>query len=223
MRDFDMENREFLPLRDSVFQTLRDEILRGELKPGQRLMEIHLADRLGVSRTPVREAVRKLEQEGLVQMIPRRGAVVANITEEDLRDVLEVRKVLECLAMELVCRRRTEEDLTALKQALDDFRREIRSGEQSRIAVCDVVFHELIYEMTGNQRLIQILNSMRGPMYRYRMEYLKEEEKRTMLVEEHLDMVSAIENRDVRAAKKIITQHISNQQASLLESLKNRD
>ena len=86
---------EYLPLRDVVFNTLRQAILTGELKPGERLMEIHLADRLGVSRTPIREAMRKLELEGLVVMIPRKGAQVARITEKNLKDVLEVRRALE--------------------------------------------------------------------------------------------------------------------------------
>ena len=90
--DFSVNMNEYLPLRDVVFNTLRQAILKGELKPGERLMEIALAERLGVSRTPIREAMRKLEQEGLVVMIPRRGAQVANITEKDLNDVLEVRK-----------------------------------------------------------------------------------------------------------------------------------
>ena len=89
---------EYLPLRDVVFNTLRQAILRGELAPGERLMEIQLADKLGVSRTPIREAIRKLELEGLVVMIPRKGAEVARITEKDMRDVLEVRGTLEELA-----------------------------------------------------------------------------------------------------------------------------
>ena len=100
---------EYLPLRDVVFQTLRQAILYGELKPGERLMEVHLAERLGVSRTPIREAIRKLELEGLVVMIPRRGAVVASITEKDLKDVLEVRRTLEILACEVACERITPE------------------------------------------------------------------------------------------------------------------
>ena len=79
---------EYLPLRDVVFNTLRDAILKGELEPGERLMEIQLAERLGVSRTPIREAIRKLELEGLVLMIPRKGAEVAKISEKSLRDVL---------------------------------------------------------------------------------------------------------------------------------------
>ena len=86
---------EYLPLRDVVFNTLRQAILKGELAPGERLMEIQLAEKLGVSRTPIREAIRKLELEGLVLMIPRKGAEVAKISEKSLRDVLEVRRSLE--------------------------------------------------------------------------------------------------------------------------------
>lgn len=83
MKDFMQENMdEFLPLREVVFKTLRQSILTGELKPGERLMEIHLAEKLGVSRTPIREAIRKLELEGLVTMIPRRGAEVAKISKK---------------------------------------------------------------------------------------------------------------------------------------------
>ena len=98
--NFTVSMDEFLPLRDVVFNTLRRAILTGELKPGERLMEIHLANKLGVSRTPIREAIRKLELEGLVIMIPRRGAEVAQITEKSLKDVLEVRRALDALCVE---------------------------------------------------------------------------------------------------------------------------
>ena len=103
MKDISLHMDEYLPLRDVVFKTLREAILTGELEPGERLMEIKLADKLGVSRTPIREAIRKLEIEGLVNMTPRKGAVVAEISEEDLQNVLEVRRVLEKLAVELAC------------------------------------------------------------------------------------------------------------------------
>ena len=96
-----IKDDEYLPLRDVVFNTLRQEILTGKLKPGERLMEIHLANKLGVSRTPIREAIRKLELEGLVIMIPRRGAEVAQITLKSLQDVMEVRRALDVLAIEL--------------------------------------------------------------------------------------------------------------------------
>ena len=121
MKDFEMTIDEYLPLRDVVFNTLRRAILKGELEPGERLMEIALANKLGVSRTPIREAIRKLELEGLVVMIPRKGAEVARITEKDLRDVLEVRTSLEKLAIELACDRITEDDIHDLKLACKNF------------------------------------------------------------------------------------------------------
>lgn len=112
---------EYLPLRDVVFNTLRQAILKGELEPGERLMEIQLAERLGVSRTPIREAIRKLELEGLVLMIPRKGAEVAKISEKSLRDVLEVRRSMEELAIELACQRMGQEELEKLEEAQRTF------------------------------------------------------------------------------------------------------
>ena len=103
MGEFELNMDDYLPLRDVVFQTLRKAILTGELMPGERLMEIHLAQKLGVSRTPIREAIRKLELEGLVMNIPRRGAQVAEISERGLRDVLEVRRALDTFCAELAC------------------------------------------------------------------------------------------------------------------------
>ena len=118
--DLHLEMNEYLPLRDVVFNTLRQAILRGELKPGERLMEIALSQRLGVSRTPVREAIRMLEQEGLVIMIPRKGAEVAEITEKNMQDVLEVRKALEELSVQLACERITPEQVEDfLKENID--------------------------------------------------------------------------------------------------------
>ena len=114
--NFKVTMNEYLPLRDVVFNTLRQAILKGELQPGERLMEIQLATKLGVSRTPVREAIRKLELEGLVLMIPRKGAEVADITEKSLRDVLEVRQALEELAVQLACDKITEEEIEELKK-----------------------------------------------------------------------------------------------------------
>ena len=117
--NFKVNMNEYLPLRDVVFNTLRQAILKGELAPGERLMEIQLAEKLGVSRTPIREAIRKLELEGLVLMIPRKGAEVAKISEKSLRDVLEVRRSLEELAIELACQRMSEEDRLPLRAGAD--------------------------------------------------------------------------------------------------------
>ena len=183
---FNVTMNEYLPLRDVVFNTLRQAILRGELKPGERLMEIQLANKLGVSRTPIREALRKLELEGLVNMVPRKGAEVADITEKSLRDVLEVRKALEELSVQLACEKITEEEIEELKRVAERFKDTLNDQDVTKIAEADVAFHDVIYTATDNQKLILLLNNLREQMYRYRVEYLKKEEA-TRIMCEHID------------------------------------
>ena len=167
MKEFEANNEnDYLPLRDVVFNTLRTSILTGELKPGERLMEIHLADKLGVSRTPIREAIRKLELEGLVTMIPRRGAEVAQITEKNLRDVLEVRRALDALAVELACERITEDELAELKKACENFELETKRGNANQVAQADVELHDIILKASGNERLMQMISKLSQQMYR---------------------------------------------------------
>ena len=211
---------EYLPLRDVVFNTLREAILRGELKPGERLMEIQLANKLGVSRTPIREAIRKLELEGLVLMIPRKGAEVAQITEKSLRDVLEVRRALENLAVQLACLRMSPQTLADLKAAARAFE-EILGGEDvTAVAEADVAFHDVIYMATDNQRLISLLNNLREQMYRYRVEYLKKKECHKQLLWEHQEIIRAIEAGEIDVATKITEQHIDNQVEAVSDALR---
>ena len=217
--DFSVNMNEYLPLRDVVFNTLRQAILKGELKPGERLMEIALAERLGVSRTPIREAMRKLELEGLVVMIPRRGAQVANITEKDLNDVLEVRIALENVAIEKACKNMTDEDMSRLWVAAKSFEHTIGEGNLVKLAEADVAFHEIIYQASDNKRLIQTLNNLREQIYRYRVEYLKDGETRDVLVREHEERTRAIRERDVERAQKISFQHIENQRMGIIHSI----
>ncbi len=212
-----------MPLRDVVFHTLREAILKGELQPGERLMEIKLANRMGVSRTPVREAIRMLELEGLVIMIPRKGAQVAQITEKDLKDVLEVRMGLEELAVKFACERITSEQLKNLKAAADQFEEQVNTVSEDDItalAESDVHFHDLIYQATGNQRLVQLLGNLREQMYRYRVEYLKDVEIRSSLVREHNEICKALENHDEERAYKYTVVHIKRQQDTIIKMMK---
>lgn len=213
---------EYLPLRDVVFKTLRQAILRGELKPGERLMEIKLANKLGVSRTPIREAIRKLELEGLVLMIPRRGAEVAEITEKSLNDVLEVRKALEELSVQLACERITPEQVEEMKMAAEDFRKVLKSGDVTKIAEADVKFHDIIFAATNNQRLITLLNNLREQMYRFRVEYLKQKECYPQLLEEHDKLIALISGGEVEEACELMGRHIDNQ-ASTVSDVIRRD
>lgn len=218
--DFEIKMDAYLPLRDVVFNSLRQAILRGDLKPGERLMEIQLANRLGVSRTPVREAIRKLELEGLVQMIPRKGAEVAKITVKDLEDVLEVRTALEELAVRDACEHVTQEQLDRLGQANEEFRRALEGEDLLVCGKADMNFHEIIYEATNNRRLMQILNNLREQMYRYRMEYLKDREMYPVLLREHETIREALGARDREKAGAAIRDHIENQRESIINSLR---
>ena len=213
---FNVTMNEYLPLRDVVFNTLRQAILRGELKPGERLMEIQLANKLGVSRTPIREALRKLELEGLVNMVPRKGAEVADITEKSLRDVLEVRKALEELSVQLACEKITEEEIEELKRVAERFKDTLNDQDVTKIAEADVAFHDVIYTATDNQKLILLLNNLREQMYRYRVEYLKKEEAYPQLIAEHEELIDNISKRNKEEATRIMCEHIDNQVATVI-------
>ena len=209
MKDFEMTIDEYLPLRDVVFNTLRRAILKGELEPGERLMEIALANKLGVSRTPIREAIRKLELEGLVVMI--------------LRDVLEVRTSLEKLAIELACDRITEDDIYDLKLACKNFEESFGKDDLTTIAEKDVAFHDIIFRSTKNARLIQILNNLREQMYRYRLEYLKDTQSHDRLVEEHQRIVDAIIDKNKEEAVRLIQEHIYIQELTVIKKLQEQE
>lgn len=215
-----VEMDEFLPLRDVVFNTLRRAILTGQLKPGERLMEVHLASRLGVSRTPIREAIRKLELEGLVIMIPRRGAEVARITEKSLKDVLEVRRALDALSVELACDRITQEDINRLLEACRAFERAVREGDASVIASADVALHDIIVEATGNVRLQQLVNNLSEQMYRFRFVYIKEESQHDNLIAEHREIYESIVSRDKERAAAAARLHIDNQERSIIRQIR---
>jgi DNA-binding GntR family transcriptional regulator len=216
-----MDVNEYLPLRDVVFNTLRQAILRGEMEPGERLMEIQLAQKLGVSRTPIREAIRKLELEGLVVMIPRKGAEVAHITEKDMRDVLEVRSTLEELAVTLAIQNATDEKIEELRAANKVFESAVVSKDVVNIVDMDVKFHDILYSMTDNARLIQIINNLREQMYRYRLEYVKDARTHSILISEHNDIIREIKDKNVDVARKVIRQHINNQEKGIIRLLNN--
>ena len=207
----------FLPLRDVVFNTLREAILKGDLKPGERLMELQLAAQLGVSRTPIREAIRMLEQEGLAVTVPRKGAEVAKMTLKGMEDVLEIREALDILACQLACVRITEEQLALLEEKKKAFEDSLKSGNVREIAETDVAFHDVIYDATNNPKLVNMLNNLREQIYRYRVEYLKNEENYPKLITEHNAIFDALSNHSQDAAIISIREHVKNQAIAVKE------
>ena len=200
--NFKVNMNEYLPLRDVVFNTLRQAILRGELKPGERLMEIQLANKLGVSRTPIREAIRKLELEGLVLMIPRKGAEVAEITEKNMRDVLEVRKALEELAVQLACEKITEEEIQNLEKIQEEYKRIVSQDSIDAIEVYQQnrLYHFSIYKASQLDRVCSMIESLWDNLSFFKLVYgqkllLKEESRRNMIAE-HDSYLEALKNHD---------------------------
>ncbi|MDR2888514.1 MAG: GntR family transcriptional regulator [Lachnospiraceae bacterium] len=214
-----VELSEFLPLRDVVFNALRKAILTGRLKPGERLMEVHLGEQMGVSRTPIREAIRKLELEGLVVMVPRRGAEVAGMTVKSMQDVLEVRRSLDVLSVELACDRMSETELERLREAGNKFTQAIKTGNAAVMAEADVVFHDIIVAGTGNLRLQQLLNNLAEQIYRYRFVYLQDDIRHELLVDEHEAVYHGIRNRNKIAAVEAVRIHIDNQEQSIIRHI----
>lgn len=219
-QEFNAKVDEFLPLRDLVFKKLRRAILLEELKAGERLTEIHLADKLGVSRTPIREAIRKLEMEGLVVMVPRRGAVVAGINEKNLKDVLEVRRVLDMLSAELACGRINEAEKEALHEACEAFEEAVRGEDLREIAQKDVELHSIIIKATGNLTLQQMIDNLAEQMYRYRVKYLKDDSQYAVLSKEHQAIYESIVRGDRRMAAKLAKEHIDNQEKAIISQLR---
>lgn len=215
--DLKLNMNAYLPLRDVVFNTLREAILRGDLKPGERLMEIQLASQLGVSRTPIREAIRMLEQEGLAVTMPRKGAEVAKMTLKGMEDVLEIRAALDELASQLACERMTEEQLARLEDKKVIFEKSLKTGNVKAIAEADVNFHDVIYEATGNPKLVNMLNNLREQIYRYRIEYLKNADNYPILIKEHEAIYQSICNRNQDEAKVAIAIHVENQAIAVKE------
>lgn len=222
VKNMQLEVHKDVPLRDEVFNTLRKAILNGDLVPGQRLMEIALSEKLGVSRTPVREAIKRLEAEGLVVIVQRKGAEVAGISGSQLRDVLEVRLALEELAGELACVRITDKELEQLKSINNSFMKMIEDSDTlaSEIAKADVEFHSVIYNATGNKRLIQMVNDFSQQMYRYRLEHIKELADKRVLGTEHSDIIEAIAAKDVVWTRDAIRSHINKQEQAIVQKLK---
>lgn len=212
-----------MPLRDVVFRTLRDAILTGKLVPGERLMENQLAEKLGVSRTPVREALRMLELENLVELVPRKGAQVLDMSEKDIVNILEVRSVLEGLATSLACKKMTPEQLTELKGIEEKFEKAIEEKSLEDIAENDEEFHLLIFASSENDKLIQIFKNLQIQLYRYRMAHLKIDSSIPAIVAHHKGIIRAIENHDAEEGTTLAQGHVKYHTEFILRAVRNKN
>lgn len=212
-----------LPLKDVVYETLRNAILKGELKPDVRLMEIHLADELGVSRTPVRQAVRLLEKEGLAVIYPRRGALVAHMSVKDLEDVIEMRIALDVLAVKKTCENADTDTIKKLEEEVVAFEEAMKTDDIRKIVEKDEAFHNIIYDCASNPKLTKAIVGLREQMYRYRFKYIREKSMMSTLIAEHKQILEAIKNRDKDAATEAMTIHLTNQHEAVKQMIEASD
>lgn len=204
------------PLRELVFETLREAIISGKLKPGQRLMEVQVAEALGVSRTPVREAIRMLELEGFVVMMPRKGAYVADISIKDITSVFEIRRALEGLAAELAAERASPEHLEKLERLLVELADCVEREDVARFVELDTKFHETVYEASRNERLAPILSLLREQIQRFRTRTLSNPGRMRVAHDEHRALVEALADRDAERARQLASEHIESAENLLM-------
>ncbi len=153
-------------------------------------------------------------------MVPRKGAEVAMITEQDIKDVLEVRAALEELAVNLACQKISDEDVEKLLKVKKEFTEAASKLDVEVVIQKDVEFHDVIYNSTKNEKLIQIINNLREQIYRFRVEYIRQMSDFTSLIKEHDEIVSSIVNKDSKLAKEIAAKHIENQEKAVIGSIK---
>lgn len=213
---FELKLDNYKPLREVVFESVRGAIISGVLKPGERLMEVQLAEKLGVSRTPIREAIRKLELEGLVIMMPRKGAYVADLSLKDITDVLEIRAALEGLASGLAALRITDEEIEELELTALQFHKAIEADDFENIVLKDIEFHDRIFKATRNEKLLQITNNLREQVQRFRLMYINKSNKSKDLSKEHYEIAEAISKRNIDMAERLAKKHIENAEKYIL-------
>lgn len=195
-------------LRERVFQTIRQSILEGKYKPGDTLRESAIANELKVSRTPVREAIRQLQLEGLVRSIPNKETVVCGITEEDVHDIFLVRDKLEGVAGRLAAERITQEELEKMEEIIELTEFYASKGDLSRLESLDHTFHDAIYNATKSKIIKHVLSDFHSYIQQVRKKSMATPGRVNYLIEEHRGIYEAIKNRDGDKAEELINAHL---------------
>ena len=209
--EFEKNGYESISLRDSVYLTIREAILNGKYPPNKRLREIPLAEELGVSRTPVREAIKRLAEEHLVVIMPKCGAKVADYSDKDVADALAVRLVIENMAVKLAARYMTKDQVIEL--------RDINGEMEEALKDKALRFHSSICAGANNQVLQKTMAMLDAEVLRYRVDYIKGIEDYMQLIKEHKELIDAIDARDEEKAEELMSRHIENQKKKVLEAL----
>ncbi|MDO4176248.1 MAG: GntR family transcriptional regulator [Bacillota bacterium] len=215
MLNFDIQNHK--PLREMVYEELKMQILTGAIIPGTRMMEVELAEEMGVSRTPIREAIRKLEKEGLVTIEPRRGAYASMISTEDMVEILEVRQDLEGLAAFFAAERMQPAQLDELKAVSASYNEAVTRGSMEDMIKFDTRFHRIIVDSCHNKILVQMIEQLQELVLRFRYIYYDNFKRAENMPEEHEAILKAIESKDTNLAREAADVHIDRLKTMVIE------
>ncbi len=214
-----------LPTRKSlgqhVFENLKKAIIRGDIAPGNRLVESRIAATMDISRTPVREAIHKLEREGLIEKLPRGGFSVLGLSRENIEETFGIRSVLESYAARLATERHREEDLLPLEKKIREFQRCLDSGRTENLARINTEFHNLLYALSQSPKLIKMISDLMDQIYRFRKILMTVENMPRAGNEDHSMMLRAMRDRDLARVESLVKEHILRGQRAVLNALGN--
>lgn len=211
-----LDGVELCSLTDRIYQLLKDNIVRHRLEPGARLLDYEIADSLKVSRTPVREAISKLGAEGLVDIIPRRGAFVINLSTNDIKDIYEVREALEVLAIRLGIPLLSDEGLLELEEIMDEYGTALDGETYLACFELDRKFHDQLVKLSGNAKLVEMYMQLGGNIQTTRWRHCQDGYRQRLSFEQHRAILDAVRKRDVDLAVKLVGDHINSVKRDLL-------
>lgn len=192
----------------SVYENLRSAILKGDLAPDSRVVESRVANALGISRTPVREAIHKLEREGLLRQDPKGGFFVLGLTRADIEETFGIRSVLESYAARLAAIRHLEGDLQPLEEKLRRYQQCLDREDLGALPQINTEFHDLLYGLSRSPRLMKMINDLRDHIYRFRLVILKKRATAELSNNDHRLMLKAIRKRDTDGVESLVREHI---------------
>jgi DNA-binding GntR family transcriptional regulator len=204
------------PLGDEVYETVKSAILKGELPPGHRLVEEQLAEQLGASRTPIRQAIHMLFRENLVQQLPKAGFVVQGLSLEDIEEILDLRCVLESHAARKAAENITDKALADLNRLNEAFGKSIDKSTHSRLAELNTDFHYALYELAQSERLNRLIRDLHDHLYRYRVALLRLKDMARTSYQDHQEMISAMADRNPNLTEQLVRQHIEKGKDTIL-------
>ncbi|MCP3954934.1 MAG: GntR family transcriptional regulator [Desulfobacterales bacterium] len=195
-------------LGQHVLETLRQAIIGGNMAAGSRMVENRIAESLGISRTPVREALHKLEREGLIKKQPRGGFIVLGLDSTDIEETFGIRSILESYAARLAAENHRPEELASLEKKIEAYQKSLEKGETEALLRINTEFHDMLYALSRSPRLIRMINDLRDQIYRFRAMILKKETMAKASNEDHRQMINLMRLGDGESVEKLVRAHI---------------